>query len=258
MSKKATTQNASRSGDDTPAPDTQKLMSLEELAAQSGVAARTIRYYQTKKLLQAPIKDKLDGRVSRYGPDHLERLRVIGELHDRGLKLPAIKNLFESGDANTRISDWLGLDQTLRGSWSSEPARLLDKADVENLIEGTPPGTLGNLEAGGLITRQGDSWLAPNPELLELTTGLIESGIAPELVLEAGEILQKHLSKAAVQLIDLFVKARNEGFGTGSDTAPLVNSLRPVAGDAARMIFGQQLERSIDHLLADTKRLPKR
>jgi hypothetical protein len=35
----------------------------------------------------------------------------------------------------------------------------------------------------------------------------------------------------------------------------LVDALRPAAGEGARIIFGQQLERAIEELLADTKRL---
>ena len=79
-----------------------------------------------------------------------------------------------------------------------------------------------------------------------------------DLVVEAGTILQKHLGKAADELIDLFVTALGQGFGAGADTATLVNALRPAAGDAAGVIFGLQLERAIAALLADTKRLAKR
>ncbi len=233
------------------------LLSLEELAAISGVAPRTIRYYQTKKLLQRPTKDRDDGRVSRYGPEHCERLRLIGELHDKGLKLPAIKNLLDSGDATTRVADWLGLKGSLGGSWNSDAARIINQNELDAMLESTPPGTLGNVEEARLIERQGDAWLSANPALLELTLGLIKDGIAPDLVLEAGAILQAQLSKAAEKLIQLFVKARDDGFGTGTDTGTLVHSLRPIAGDAARMIFGQELENSIEALLADTKRLAK-
>lgn len=233
-------------------------MTLEELAEVSGVAPRTIRYYQTKKLLQPPAKDPEDGRVAIYGPEHVERLRLIGELNDRGLKLPAIRTLLEKGDASTRIADWLGLDDSLRGAWNQDQARLYQRDELSELLKDTAPGTLGLLEDAHLVTRQGNAWLVPNPALLDLTIGLVVDGVRPDLVLEAGRILQVNLHKAANQLIDLFVKATAEGFGEGTDSAALVHALRPVAGDAARMIFGQQLEVAIEELLADTKRLGKR
>ncbi len=246
----ATPTTADDGPDDAP-------MSLEELSEVTGVAPRTIRYYQTQKLLQRPAKDATDGRLSRYGPEHVDRLALIGELHDRGLKLPAIRKLLDAGDPSARIADWLGLDDSLRGSWTADSPRLVDRSELSTLLSSTPTGTQGHFEHARLIVRQGNAWLIPNPALLDLTIGLVAEGIRTDLVLEAGSILEQHLGKAAEQLIDLFVKALGEGFGHGADTASLVNSLRPVAGDAARMIFGRQLEAAVESLLADTKRLNK-
>ena len=242
-------------GTDTTADEA---MTLEELAGRSGVAPRTIRYYQAEKLLQKPERDRHDARVARYGEAHLERLRLVGELRDRGLKLPAIRNLLQEGDASTRVSDWLGLDETLRGAWRQDAPRLLDSAELDELIHDAPPGARGQLEDAHLVVRQGDAWLLTNPGLLELTMGLVRDGVRLDLVLEAGDILQTHLSKAADELIELFVTALGQGFGKGADTSALVTALRPSTGDAARLIFGHQLERAIEALLADTKRLGKR
>lgn len=243
--------------DDGPDPSGE-LLTLEELSERSGVPARTVRYYQAEKLLPKPERDRRDGRVARYGPRHLERLRLIGELRDRGLKLPAIRTLLEEGDASTRVADWLGLDETLRGSWGHDAPRLVARQELAELTAGTPPGTQGHLEDAGLLVRQGDAWLLPAPNLLELTVRLIADGLDVDLVLRAGRILQRHLGRAADELIELFVDATQAGFGRGSDPATLVNALRPSAGDAARVIFAQQLERAIAALLADTKRLPRR
>lgn len=233
-------------------------LTLEELAELSGVPPRTIRFYQAEKLLQKPDRDRKDARVARYGPHHLERLRLVGELRDRGLKLPAIRTLLQEGDASTRVADWLGLDATLRGSFGPDEPRLMSRAELAALLEGTPPGTQGHFEDAGLLVRQGDSWLVPGPALLDLAVRLVGDGVDVDLVLRAGTILQRHLGKAAAELVDLFVDAVRHGFGTGSEPATLVDALRPAAGDAARVIFGLQLERAIAELLADTKRLGRR
>ena len=232
-------------------------MTLEDLADATGVPPRTVRYYQAEKLLQKPGRDPLDARVARYGDEHVERLRLIGELRDRGLKLPAIRTLLD-GDASTRVADWLGLDASLRGSWGDDTPRVLTRDELTELLADAPAGTQGHLEDAGILVRQGNAWLVPSPSLVELTLGLIGDGVRVDLVLEAGEILQRHLVRAADQLIELFVHALGEGFGSGTDTPTLVDALRPAAGDAARVIFGLQLERAISRLLADTKRLGKR
>jgi DNA-binding transcriptional MerR regulator len=244
--------------DEAPSDGEEASLTLEELAGISGVPARTIRFYQAEKLLQRPDRDSKDARVARYGPHHVERLRLVGELRDRGLKLPAIRTLLQEGDASTRVADWLGLDETLRGSFGPDAPRLMSRMELADLLDGTPAGTQGHLEEAGLLVRQGDAWLVPGPALLDLAVRLISDGVAVDLVLEAGQILQKHLRKAADELIDLFVAAMRGGFGTGSEPAALVEALRPAAGDAAQVIFGLQLERAIAALLADTKRLGKR
>jgi len=234
------------------------LLSLDELAEATGVPPRTIRYYQAEKLLQKPKRDAKDARLARYGDEQVERLRLIGELRDRGLKLPAIRTLLNEGDTSTRVADWLGLDSQLRGSWGRDAPRIVDRDELASLLGDTPAGTQGQLEDGGVLVRQGASWLVPSPGLLDLALRLIGDGVRVDLVVEAGTILNRHLGKAANELIELFVTAIGQGYGSGTDTSTLVDALRPAAGDAAGVIFGLQLERAIAALLADTKRLGNR
>lgn len=231
---------------------------LEELADATGVAPRTIRYYQAERLLQKPDRDRSDGRVVRYDDRHVERLRLVGELRDRGLKLPAIRDLLAEGDTSQRVSDWLGLDDSLRGTWGETEPRILTRNEVNALLEAAPAGTQGQLEDAGLLTRQGHAWIITNPALFDLVLRLVSDGVPPDLVIEAGAILQAKLGRAARELIDLFVTLVNTGYGSGVDPATLVNAFRPAAGDAARLIFEAQLAEQIEHLLSDTKRLGKR
>ncbi len=261
MSSHRRTRSASTASEPDPEPepdDAPATMTQEELSERTGVPARTIRYYQTKKLLQPPVKDDSDRRMARYGEDHAERLRLIGQLHDRGLKLPAIRELLESGNASARVAEWLGLDASLSGSWSTEEPRLLSTEEIQELLADTPIGTLGEFESAGLVSRRGSSWLASSPDLLELSAGLVGQGIDCHLVLEAGRILQEHLERASGKLMGLFEQALRDGFGDGADPGELLGPLRPIAGDAARLIFARELERAIGEVLANPKRLARR
>jgi DNA-binding transcriptional MerR regulator len=62
-------------------------MTLAELSARSGVAARTVRFYIARGLLDGPA---VAGRGADYGAAHLERLRAIRQMQRRGLTLAEI------------------------------------------------------------------------------------------------------------------------------------------------------------------------
>jgi DNA-binding transcriptional MerR regulator len=64
-----------------------KEWTLRELAAESGVPERTIRFYISKGILDPPLRG---GRGAAYGPDHLTRLKEIRGLQAKGLMLAEI------------------------------------------------------------------------------------------------------------------------------------------------------------------------
>lgn len=241
-------------GDDEAAADT---MTLEQLSDRSGVSTRTIRYYQAERLLQKPERDKADGRVARYHAAHLERLRLIGELRDRGLKLPAIRDLLAEGHTSSRVSDWLGLDDSLRGTWAQGDPKVLTSEELNERLAATPPGTRSQLEDADLLSRQGSAWLVVNPALFDLTLNLLLAGVPGEVVLRAGMILRRHLGVAAHQLVDLFVDLLSSDYANDVEPSTLIEAFRPTAGDAARLIFESELNTQVDSLLNDTRRLAK-
>jgi DNA-binding transcriptional MerR regulator len=69
-----------------------KERTLRELAAESGVPERTIRFYISKGILDPPLRG---GRGAVYGPDHLARLREIRGLQAKGMMLADIARLPE-------------------------------------------------------------------------------------------------------------------------------------------------------------------
>ncbi len=69
---------------------------LAELAEESGVPPRTIRYYIARGLLEGPLER---GRKAAYGERHLERLRKIRELQEQGLPLAVIAHALDGKDA---------------------------------------------------------------------------------------------------------------------------------------------------------------
>ncbi len=62
-------------------------MTLAELAEASGLAARTIRFYIARGLVDGPVKA---GRAAAYTPEHLARLESIKKLQSEGRMLSEI------------------------------------------------------------------------------------------------------------------------------------------------------------------------
>ena len=72
-------------------PSAEKLWTIGEVREQTGLSARTVRYYEELGLLPG-VRRRAGGRRV-YGPDEIERLRFIQRLKALGLPLGEIKEL---------------------------------------------------------------------------------------------------------------------------------------------------------------------
>ena len=83
-------------------PPRQRLLRIQEVAAETGLTPRSIRYYEEFGLLQPAARSQGDYRL--YDTSDLERLRFIRELRDdAGFSLAQIGLLLE--DEAARIRD---------------------------------------------------------------------------------------------------------------------------------------------------------
>ena len=61
-------------------------MKIGELARKAGCPVETIRYYEKKGLLQAPLRD-IENNYRCYNNTHLEKLLFIRSARDLGFSL---------------------------------------------------------------------------------------------------------------------------------------------------------------------------
>ena len=230
-------------------------LSLDELAERSGVSPRNIRYYQSKGVLPKPRRD---GRDARYGRAHVERLALIADLQGRGFKLEAIQTLVNRNGRDQSVADWLGIDAALRASWSDDEAAAMTLSDVHQLLGRRPRRLVGELVDAGLLVRHDDgTFVAPSRALLDLTLRLLDAGVSIDVGGRAADLLRRRLAKAADDLVKLFESETGRSFagaGTPDEIATALDALRPIALDAARLIFAQELEQSLRTLAAAPSR----
>ncbi len=75
---------------------------LAELAEESGLPARTIRYYIARGLLESPV---VKGRKAWYAASHLERLQAIRGLQEKGLTLSEIGRALQPEEDRKELSE---------------------------------------------------------------------------------------------------------------------------------------------------------
>lgn len=226
---------------------------IDELAAASQVPSRTIRFYQSKGVLPRP---EMRGRVAYYGPAHVERLRLIASLQDRGLRIDAIRELVSRIDkGELDVNEWLGLEAQLQAPWANDQPRTVTEAELRD-ITGDRPGIVAALQRSGLVQRHGDVFLLKSPALLSVAMRLDGAGVDLEIARGAEAILRKHLGRAAEELGKYFFDHANDGFGraaSGQDITAAFEALRPMGLEAVRLIFGQEVERVLRRLVESGK-----
>ena len=177
---------------------------LEELSARSGVPARTIRYYQSERLLPIPAKR---GRDAVYTVDHLERLRLIGELRDRSLNLASIRDLVANDQPGAHGAEWLGRRRDAVGAVVGRPSPHRWTRRSSTAASATAAaGLIGDLQKAGYVdARTGGTWNVPSPTLLDLALQLYDAGIDVEISGHLRDLLRKRLAKAVDETVKLIV-----------------------------------------------------
>jgi len=231
---------------------------IDELAALSRVPSRTIRFYQAKRALPRP---EIRGRVAHYGDVHLERLKLIASLQDRGLSIDAIRELttrIDKGELD--VNEWLGLEAQLRTPWANDQPRTVTEAELYELAGVKRPALIADLLRVKLMARHGEVFLVTSPALLAVAMKLEAAGVDLDTAVRGSEIIRKHLARAADELATHFVSHALRDDDGDQGSAKVFEALRPMGFEAVRVVFGQEMERVLRNLVSSGKSaaLPKR
>jgi DNA-binding transcriptional MerR regulator len=234
-----------------------KEFTIDELAAETRVPSRTIRFYQSKSVLMAPV---IRGRVAYYGDTHIERLKLIAQLQDRGLRIEGIRDLVTRIDkGELDVTEWLGLEASLKAPWVNEQPRTMSEAELLELAGTRRAGFIGDLLRTKAVTREGEVFLVRSPGMLKIAGIVDRAGVDLETASEANEIIRRHLQKASRELVEHFYKHFADITATsGMDWGSAVDGIRPIALEAVRIVFAQEMERALRELVDSgrTTKLP--
>jgi len=230
--------------------DSPNQLTIEQLAAQSGMTVRNIRSHQARGLLSSP---EVRVRVGYYGPEHLEQLRLIRDLQNQGFNLNGIKQLL---DENQETAARLERFRSALAAMTDEPAETLTLREVAqriNVSREDAPAVLARAERLGLLVPVGEDTLElRSPALLEIASEVVERGIPLEAALDAFEELERHCDGLAHAFIDLFIAQVWRPFQQADMPAErwpeldaAIQRLLPLAEAAMTTIFQRRMQEQI-------------
>jgi DNA-binding transcriptional MerR regulator len=174
---------------------------VEQLAAACEVSVDTVRYYQSRGLLEPPARE---GRVAWYGPEHIARIREVRGLQRKGLTLAAIKRVVE-GDLGKPDADLAAAVAAARGDTVEEELLGLDEFAQRS---GVPASLIQAVEREGIrfgIELDGEErYTTADIEMVRGALRLLEFGLPLGELLALARDTNEAMTALAARAVELF------------------------------------------------------
>lgn len=226
-------------------------LTIEQLAAQSGMSVRNIRAHQARGLLGPP---EVRLRVGYYGLEHVTRLRLIRDLQDEGFNLAGIKRLLDDRQGTAeRLARFRRALTEPPHAEQPEIITAMALGERFGVAAGDAARVLGRAQRLGILRAAGeDVFEASSPSLLSVAEHVVARGVSLEGALSVFEEIERHCDAVSGALVKLFVDEVWEPFQAAGmpleqwvEIEASIDQLRPLATDALLAIFGQRLSAEI-------------
>jgi len=197
---------------------TRELLTVDELAAVTGMTVRTTRYYAGLGLLPPPERR---GRMAYYGPEHRARLELVRSLQDHGFTLAAIEKYLKRVPLDASPED-LAVQRAMLTSWTPGRHEALTKAQLETQVgRKLSEGDLDLLVKVQAVREREGRYepLAPLNSAIEM----LDLDIPMDSYVEAAAAIGRHMDELADELTrilhDKIVDPFRESEHTDEETA---------------------------------------
>lgn len=242
---------------------------IEDLARIAKTTVRNIRAYQDRGIVPPPERR---GRAAIYGEAHLSRLRIIGQLLQRGYTLSSIGELIDAWFKGQDLAGLIGLETAVTSPWTDEVPATYSLVDLVKMYGGSfNPRWLFKATELGILKAQGASFVAPSPRLIRAGSELVKAGIPLDEMLDVVAHLRANVESAAEQMVRLVEKHLFDRFGSGLPPAEevphlgeIIWRLRPLVEMAVHAEVARAMELAahrhigdrIDHVMALLQQSP--
>lgn len=229
-------------------------LTIEQLAATTGMTVRNIREHQTRGLLPPPA---LQGRKGSYDHRHVARLRLIRQLQNEGLNLQAIRWLLERSPSAT-AEEVVRFERALFAPWGNEQPVEYSTDQLLARLGNVSPEVIERAAQAGIIRATGpERWEVVSPRLLDAGADLVSLGVPLAAALDVVEHLREHTAAVARVFVKLFATHVWEPFDQQGrpadkwdDVRLALERLRPIATQAMVAVFHQSMGATIDKATA--------
>jgi DNA-binding transcriptional MerR regulator len=182
---------------------------IDELARLAGTTVRNVRAYQERGLLAPPRRA---GRAGLFDDGHLTRLRLIGQMLERGFTLANIGELLAAWEAGRAVEDVLGLAGDPPPEPGDRPVAPLPTHVTNDWLVATfgpsldgddAASLLGDAVDLGVLEPDGDRFRVTNPRMLRAAAELARAGVPARALVEHARMLRTDLRAIASRFVDL-------------------------------------------------------
>ena len=225
------------------------LLTIDELAARTGLTVRTIRFYAAEGLLPAPIRR---GRIGYYGPPHRMRLEFIRELQDYGYTLAAVERALARIPFEVSPGD-LALHRALLAPWAPDRGEEFDRAGLQRRAgRELDEDALDFLLSIGTVERVGEGRYRTTSSLLAMGIELMDMPVPRSVLAESAKVIFHHASAAAEELSEVFRRGVWEPYRRGEldridqdQLAAVIARMRPIAVQSLVSAFERAADRAL-------------
>ncbi|MEV0360948.1 MerR family transcriptional regulator [Nocardia sp. NPDC050697] len=196
---------------------------IDELARAADTTVRSVRVYHERGVLPPP---QVKGRTGFYSREHLNRIRTISRLLDRGIKLNGIRELLEAWDRGDDLGDVLGVSdaEELEGA-AAAAGETISATDLDERYRAVPNGLTRVVAAGLYEPVDATTYRIADPELIAVAEQLDAAGVPVADVLDELDRLRGDCERISRRFVELFQRTAWQPFLESERTAADVAEL---------------------------------
>jgi DNA-binding transcriptional MerR regulator len=169
---------------------------IDDLARLAGTTTRNIRVYRDRGLLPPPLRV---GRIALFNDTHLTRLRLITSMLDRGYNIAHVREMLSAWEEGKNLSDVLGLETAIAGTWTTEKSQTMALADARELVD--DPRAFDRLVALHVIRIDGEQATITRPKLIDAFNEVRGYGVSVDKLIDLHEQILPKIDEISDMLV---------------------------------------------------------